>query len=89
MSLTDSSFLGKGQYDAIIIPTAFNSFEKQQGMTFLIQLLNQTKLIYLVINNENGSNTWLIPDFKDFDFSFFNLPGNKQKLILLLRLYQC
>lgn len=48
MSLTDSSFLEKGQYDAIIIPTAFNSFEKQQGMTFLIQLLNQTKLILLL-----------------------------------------
>lgn len=85
MPLTDAWYLAKDHYDAIVILTAFNTFEKQQGITILKQLLPHTKFIYLGINTENGSNTWLIPDFKSFDFSFFNLPGNKQKLI---KIYQ-
>lgn len=80
--LQQSSTTFDQMYHTAIIPSLFNQLSKEEGINLIHELLKRgVEEIYLVVDHENGANTWILSDFKDFDVSFFNLKHLPSKLI--------
>ena len=69
--LQQSSTTFDQMYHTAIIPSLFNQLSKEEGINLIHELLKRgVEEIYLVVDHENGANTWILSDFKDFDVSF-------------------